>query len=223
MKLFYSLLDLLAPDTCLGCSVEGLSVCSECSSTLFWPDGCYLCRSVTAGSLTCDNCKPKTKITALYFAAPYTELAQKLVRRAKYRPSVSASRQMGQSLSAKLPYLDPDTTIVTYVPTTGGRRRERGFDQSSESAKSLALAKGLRFAPLLLRTTKHHQVGSNRDDRIEHMKNAFLAKNTTKYKDFTVVLVDDVFTTGATIESAAKVLKKAGIKTVVGAVFARAI
>jgi ComF family protein len=223
MKLFYSILDLLAPDNCVGCVAEGSSLCVDCCAGLYWPDSCYSCRKLGAGSLTCDKCRANTKISALYFVAPYTDLAKKMIRRAKYRPSISTSRQMGSLLAAKLPYLDPSATVVTFVPTTGGRMRERGFDQAAECAKNIAMAKGLHFASLLLRTTKHHQVGSSRDDRIEHMKEAFKIKNPAKYKGFTVVLVDDVFTTGATIESAARELKKAGVGTVVGAVFARAV
>jgi predicted amidophosphoribosyltransferase len=108
------------------------------------------------------------------------------------------------------------------VPTTPGRVRERGFDQSKTAAKSLARAKKLHFSPTLRRLTKSHQVGAGKKERREHMAGAFVVKNPHLLRDKTVVLVDDVITTGSTVESAAKELKKAGAKKILAVVFARA-
>ena len=221
MKMFSSLLGLIAPDTCVGCGIEGATLCGDCAGQLYWPDQCYKCRAMSKGGITCAKCTPKTKLVAVFFAAAYVGSGKLAVGRAKYRPSSSAAAQLGKILASKLPYLTSDTVVV-HIPTTPSRILERGFDQSAVIAQSVAKAKKLMHVSALHRLTKSHQVGSDRDSRILHMKNAFEVKNQSAVHGKTVVLVDDVVTTGATLESAAAVVYAAGASRIIGAIFSRA-
>lgn len=222
MRLIAHIMSLLAPDSCLDCGVEGFWLCPECSTNLTYPDRCYVCKNPAPGSLTCPKCVRSTPITALFVVSSLDGLAKKLVWALKYRPSRSVATNAATLMAWSLPHLDVINTVVVYVPTTPGRVRERAFDQAEALASEIARKKGLSQANCLKRVTNFHQVGSTRKDRFAHMKNAFICVNPNKIVGKTVLLVDDVITTGATLESAARVLKKAGASRVIATVFARA-
>ena len=221
MRIIDTFLQLIAPDICTGCGLEGTALCDGCASSMQYPDRCYVCKKPSLASLTCLKCKKHTLLSALYVVSAYSGIAKEVVHKAKYGTSPSTCRRMGLIVRTRLPYFEGDYTIVTHIPTTPSRVRERGFDQSLELAKSLCVPGNLLHVPLLIRKTRSHQVGSTRKERIEHMQDGFEAINPDFFKGKTVLLVDDVLTTGATMESASRVLKKAGAKRVLGAVFAR--
>jgi ComF family protein len=153
--------------------------------------------------------------------ASYKDEAKQLIINIKYGSSRPTSTFVGRLLANKLPYLPGEDVIVTHIPTTPARIRERSFDQSQRIAKAMSASVHLTYARLLYRKTKSHQVGFTRAQRQEHMKQAFGVLHASLIKGKTVLLVDDVLTTGSTLESAAKELKNAGAKRVIGAVFAR--
>ena len=157
----------------------------------------------------------------MYIAGALDGLARDVVMAIKYTPSRSASKDASALMSAKLPYLETESTVVVHVPTTPGRIRERAFDQADVLASTIAKAMGLRQIRCLSRITNYHQVGATKKERFEHMKNAFECAKPELVKGKTVLIVDDVLTTGATLESAARVLKKAGAKRIIATVFAR--
>ena len=89
-------------------------------------------------------------------------------------------------------------------------------------ARAISREWGLDVADVLVRLGQAHQVGSNRRDRLLHLKGAFRVQHAARIRGAHVVLVDDVLTTGATIETAARVLKKAGAKRVDAIIFSQA-
>jgi len=129
---------------------------------------------------------------------------------------------MGSQAVRVLPYLDRNLTVLVHIPTAPSRVRQRAFDQALEMTRVIRDHSGLTVAQVLRRLNNHHQVGSTRKERIEHMKDALICDKPQLVTGKTVLLVDDVYTTGATMESAARVLKRAGAKRVIGTVFARA-
>ena len=198
--------EVIAPDLCFGCSSVGSVLCAECSERLWFPDQCYLCKIPTVSSLVCASCRSKTKLTGLSVSTEYGGTAIDIIYALKYRASRSGARRVGELIAAGLPYLDPQTCVVTFIPTTGDHRRARGYDHAQEIARAVANVKNLRCVPLLHRQNSAHQVGASKTERLE-----------------TVVLVDDVLTTGATLESGARALHKAGHAQIYGAVFARTV
>lgn len=139
----------------------------------------------------------------------------------KFSYSVEAADLIAAELANTIPALHPDTLII-HVPTITNHVRTRGFDHALRIAKGLSRSSGLRQAPALARLGQHRQVGSRRQDRITKLEGAFRTKNGYFVKNERILLVDDVLTTGATIEAAAKTLKAAGAKTIDAVIFAQA-
>jgi ComF family protein len=110
--------------------------------------------------------------------------------------------------------------VISYVPTANTRVRSRGYDQAELIARELSQNKPLPFMRTLLRVGDGRQVGQNRQVRKNQMAQAFTVTNLEQIKDKHILLVDDVLTTGATCEAAAKVLLDAGARRVSAVVFA---
>jgi ComF family protein len=110
------------------------------------------------------------------------------------------------------------------VPLSKKKLRWRGFNQAEEIAKELAnFLKIPLISDCLIKTKEtKDQVELSEKERKENVKGAFYIKNKEKIAGKNVLLVDDVFTTGATMEEAAKVLNEAGSEKIVGVVVAKA-
>lgn len=106
------------------------------------------------------------------------------------------------------------------VPLHWLRLNQRGFNQAELLARSIAAQRAMQMAPLLKRRrSTGHQAWRNRNERLAAMQNAFVYRGKTV--PHTVVLIDDVATTGATLDACAQVLKLVGVQWVEGWVVAR--
>lgn len=115
---------------------------------------------------------------------------------------------LGELIHKTLPQL-PENTIIVPVPTAAPHIRVRGYDHTYLIARHLARLRGLQCRSLVKRVSATVQVGASRQTRLQQAKNAFRAV-TGIDKDGYYLLIDDVVTTGATINYAAKTLKDAG-------------
>jgi competence protein ComFC len=106
--------------------------------------------------------------------------------------------------------------VVVCVPMTEQKQVQRGYNQAEQLAKHFAAYTNLAFEPSVLKKIKNtqNQVDLSFEQRANNVKGAYFVTDRTKVKNKTVVLVDDVLTTGATAEECAKLLKKAGAKKV---------
>lgn len=215
-----TLIELIAPHRCLVCRLEGALLCEPCSelSLSEQPSRCYRCHKATIQSKTCQNCRRKSAISHAWVAATYDTVSKKLVYKLKFERAKAASGDMAKIISEHLPILPPETQIV-HIPTVNKRVRVRGYDQAELIARDLAKLTHLRHRTLLKRIKPSRQVGSTRKNRFSQLEGAFQATKSVKNKH--ILLVDDVLTTGATVESAAKILKDAGATTIDVAVFAQ--
>ena len=118
-----------------------------------------------------------------------------------------------------LPLLFAEDTVLVPVPTTPGRVRQRGYDQAELLALELGKRTGLQVRQMLTRTTSVHQVGASGALRRKQLTGAFKANNSIKQK---IILIDDVLTTGTTLEEAARTLKEAGCRSIDAIVIAQA-
>lgn len=98
----------------------------------------------------------------------------------------------------------------------------RGYDQARLIARACARQADLPHASLLLRLGQQRQVGLKRQQRLSQLEQAFEIRNTERVRGAHIMLVDDVVTTGATLEAATKVLKAAGANRVEAIAFAQA-
>ncbi len=209
----------LAPDDCLICYKEGSIVCEGCFLTEFVEplSGCYRCGAVDASSSTCRTCRRQSPLTHVWRATKYQGLSRKLVQRYKFSSQRSASTVMVTAMLAVLPTFD---AVVCAVPTASRRVRERGFDHALRLASSIARQRDLRLISPLLRSIQAQQVGAGRLQRLKQVKGGFLIIHPEQVKGRNVLLVDDVMTTGASLEECARVLRRAGAKRVDALVFA---
>ncbi len=221
MPVLEKLLSFIAPHECLVCEAEGELVCRECHDIAIQkvPSRCYRCHKLTNGFRVCLPCRASSKLTAVWVAADYAGTAKELIHKLKYQRAQTAARVIAAYLYETLPTPPADFVIVP-LPTATSRRRQRGYDQAELIAKEYAHLTGAQYKTLLHRFGQSRQVGTHRKERLEQLETAFWAdKSAQKTK---VLLIDDVTTTGATLEAAAKVLREAGSSRVAALCFAQA-
>jgi len=114
-----------------------------------------------------------------------------------------------------------DTAVLVPIPLHPSRLRSRGYDQVALLTKSIAKKTGLPMVKSLKRIKKtDSQFGLKREDRLKNIRDAFAVLPYEKGKEQTILLVDDIVTSGTTMAEAARVLKREGYKKVYGMAFA---
>ena len=220
MSLPDNLLSLLVPHECLGCGAEGDVLCAVCCRQLeITPDHCYRCRQPTKDYLTCQACRRTSALQRVRAAVTYKANAKELVWKLKFAGAQAAAKQMafqmvrGQSI--------PLDSVIVPVPTATSRVRQRGYDQAVLLAHAVARLSGGHYANCLARLNQAHQVGANRQHRLEQLTQAFRVNKHMAVRSAHIILIDDVVTTGATLEAAATSLRAAGARQIEALVFAQ--
>jgi len=212
------IISLIAPHSCIHCGQEGSLLCAEACLSLPPPKAvCYRCKLHVSGGLICKRCEPGAFLEDLRAATSYETYAKQLVAKLKFGRARAAALPMAQAMSS---CALPTAAVITYVPTATSRVRLRGYDQSALLAKQLSKLTGLPYQPTLRRSGQQRQLGQGRNMRTQQLAQAFRVSGSAVYKDVSFILIDDVLTTGSTIEAAAKTLKLVGAKRVTGLVFA---
>lgn len=219
MRILQRLLSLVAPHECLVCETEGSLLCGPCSLEVgdHIPERCYKCYRLSPDSRVCDVCRRKTPLSHVWVRAEYEGAIKQLLHDFKFERAQSAAEVLVELLDENVPYLDPKEFIVCYVPTATSRVRARGYDHARLLAKAFALQRGLLLVDVLARHGQTRQVGARREQRKRQIEGAFRSKKAYLLKDKKILLLDDIITTGATIETAAATLKQAGAKQVYAA------
>jgi len=210
------LLELFFPKFCFGCQKEGNYLCPDCKSTLEISSSHKIYSS--------QNLKD------LYFALNYqSPLIKNLIQKFKYEPFVKElSPTLSSLIIEHLQLLDnkpsfKDFTIIP-VPLEKRKLKGRGFNQAEEISKELSSFLAIPLIPNCLIKTKETipQVELTTETRKENIKETFSYQHPELVKEKKILLVDDVYTTGSTMEEAARVLREAGAKEIIGIVIARA-
>ena len=223
MLLLENLISLFAPFSCLGCGVEtNRLLCQSCvDATPVVPSRCYRCRATTRDFAVCGRCSRHTPLRSVWVARHYEGLPKELLHSAKYERARSGLRDIATDMTSLFEGTDDEMLFVP-VPTATSRVRQRGYDQAVVLAQEIATNSRSRTVEALVRLGQAHQVGAGRKERLEHLQGAFRVIHATEIRGKRCVLVDDVITTGATIETAARMLKKAGAKQVDAVVYCQA-
>lgn len=213
-----TLINLIFPHYCCACGKIGALLCDRCRNDII-SDGygmCVICRlPVQSTEALCKSCH--ASYSRAWCVAAHEGSIRRLISDFKFERVKAAGQLLGSLLADATPELPADVTIVP-VPTVAQHIRQRGYDHCALIARSFADAKKVQYAEVLSRQSSATQRGAGRRDRLTQAKNAFaVARPVTG----TVVLVDDVFTTGATLRYAAEKVREAGASDVWIAIVSR--
>ncbi len=203
---------------------------------LLFPARCLSCG--LAGELICETCRKsarrrgneKTSLPHLDRIFSYgwyhDKTLQEALRRLKYHGTYAISHPLSEMLrdllKINLSPLPPGVLILP-IPAHRARARERGYNQAELLARSLAEKISLPLETDILLKTKNtpSQISLKGRERLLNVKDSFGVRNAAALEGRTILLVDDILTTGATLSEAARILKQSGAKEVIGLVVAR--
>jgi len=232
-KIHRFILDVLFPVTCLGCGKEGTWLCETCLALLPLEDEhvCPICeKMVTPSGRTCFACRKKSSLDGLLAAFSYDrDLVRHAVHHYKYRFIPELHVPLGCWLAASLLQSDlPVPDLIIPVPLHPRRLRWRGFNQSQLLAHAISdqLTPGfpVPVCPDVLQRQRYTlpQMGiKDKSQRRCNIEGAFAFSPGAEVQNKSILLVDDIATTGATIFECARILKEAGAKQVWAVVIAR--
>ena len=225
-------LDFALPPRCAGCGVVVLDVHSFCPDC--WPKieflgntGCRTCGLplVATEAETCGACLARPpRIARTRAAVAYGDLTRSLAIRLKYGRKVAIARTMARYMAPLVDCSNGDPILVP-VPLHRSRLWQRGFNQSALVARELARKLELRTDPLVLRRSRRTPPlkGMSPLQRRKTVAGAFMVKDKQAVTGRTVVLIDDVLTTGSTAEACARTLQRAGAARVELITWARVV
>jgi ComF family protein len=210
-------LDFALPPRCAGCGEvvdEVDAFCPPCWNRMEWLGnaGCQRCGLPLAGTEieTCGRCLAKPpKLDRMRAAVAYDELPRSIALKLKYGRKVALARTMARYIAPLKSDWGEDAVIVP-VPLHRWRLWGRGFNQSGLVARELARLWGIPAdSRLLLRTRRTRSLkGLNHIQRRKAVAGAFKAGPHAKGR--TIILIDDVLTSGSTAEACARALRRAG-------------
>ena len=226
-----SILDLVFPKTCLGCGRSGGYICLECVAKVRLAQPiCPYCERASIDGITHVRCQKKFGLDGLISVWEYEGVIRRAILALKYKYATSIASLLNRLVVEKLrtpdsKFIIQDSSILVPIPIHWHRQNVRGFNQSIEIGKSISEAMNWKFMPDLLikKQPTISQVELRGDERRQNLKNVFFVNPL--YSPFTnhhsLIIFDDVFTTGSTLREAAKVLKRAGVQKVWGLTIAR--
>lgn len=209
-KILANFLDYIFPQFCLSCKKEGAIFCDDCLNKLQllpieknpWPeenfifDECHICLDY------------------------HDVVVKKLIKKYKYSYFENLAEQISKIYIKKIQQLDlTDNLIICNIPLHKNKKKKRGFDQTELIAKKISEGLQIPYFDLLQRqrSTKT-QAQLNKEQRQKNMAQAFKSNEKVAYKDIItkqIILIDDIATTGTTLNEATKVLKQAGFRQII--------
>lgn len=230
-----SLLDLIYPKQCVGCQKRGRYFCFECLRSVRLREDliCPECNKRSIGGMVHLGCKRPDSLDGLVSLLSYKSLVRRGVQALKYRLVKDMEEEMmvmlfellNKSLKARqlrglVDFLKKRPVVVP-MPLHWRRENWRGFNQAEIVARVLSERLGLELVCDWLVKTRPTKVQMKlkKEKREENVKGVFKVRRVEKIKR--ALLVDDVWTTGATMRAATKVLKQAGVNQVWGMTLAR--
>ena len=224
-RLWERALDLLFPPSCVGCGQEGNLLCDACRASLprLLGSCCPVCARPLDTTGVCEPCsRYPLDIDGIKAAFRMENMARDMVHRLKYDNLRALAPLMGSLMMERAEAGAPLSGVVVPVPLHPARERRRGYNQAFLLTREVARRLGLPLETKGLTRSEDTpaQVGiEGMEARRANVAGAFRAR--TSFAGMRVLLVDDVCTTGATLEACALALKATGAIEVRGLVFAR--
>jgi len=226
-QLAWAGLDWLYPPQCGGCGKSYTRWCMNCQSQVqLIPEiVCETCGHRRDAPGRCPDCQlTPPPYTALRSWAVYSGPLRKAILSLKYKGDISLGGILSRPLIELVYRLGWKIDILTPVPMSLARKKQRGYNQASILALPLALGCAVAYQPrsLVKVINTPTQVGLTAVQRKENVRHAFQARSKF-VRDKTVLVVDDVTTSGATMQACADALLRAGAQQVYGLTLARAV
>ena len=227
-KLIELAVDSFFPRRCVGCGKGGGFLCPECLGKLprLFPPLCPHCGRPQASGIVCPSCRQrKTEIDGIRSLFRFDEVIRKAIHELKYRNLKAISPCLAELLADYLRSNPLPGEALIGVPLHPWRLRERGYNQSSLLARELGRRIDLPVIEDCLIRVKQAQPQVRAVDVEERRRNvadAFVCRDE-KVSGKQIILIDDVCTSGATLESCASALKNKGATSVWGLTLAREI
>lgn len=212
-----TLLSLIAPHHCYHCQKTGEIICRDCKK--------YITRQRFTGCVRCGSrCR-----RAQHQGLPYSSIHCLLRRRGAVKVLIDAykfqrARAVGEVLADLFHELAPalpDNTVIVPIPTAPRNVRRRGYDHMKRVARRFARQRHLPYSPLLVRRSNITQHFAKTAEERRAQAGSFFAVRGEIDPRVTYVLLDDIYTTGSTVEAAARMLREAGAETIWVIVLAR--
>ena len=224
-RCFHSALDLIFPLRCAGCGQLGVAWCQSCDRQLIRIHGrvCPVCGRGRQSSRVCPNCRTHPLPLRLRSYAAYDGPLLRALLHLKYRPNRRLAAVFATWLQEMLDREKWETEVVIAVPLAASRQRQRGYNQVELIALALSKTIGLPYDPRALQRIRDtpSQVGLDPAERWDNVCEAFSACPGMVHGR-SVLLVDDLVTTGATLAACASALLSGGAHQVFGLTVARA-
>jgi len=228
MKFFSDLFNLVFPQICLSChsrlQPEEIYLCRECEKSLEYLEGeiCPKCGEPLSdeSSHRCDF-----SFDAARSVFKFNPILKNLIHHFKYNEMTKVGKLLGNFAAEFLRKENfTEAEIVTPVPLHTVKKRIRGYNQSEFLTRQIAENMKWQHLPHLIQRKRftETQTKLSRHQRKKNVAGAFVVNPKFEVKNRLILLVDDVFTTGSTVDSISKVLKEAGAKKIFVLTIARA-
>ena len=221
-------LDLLFPQYCIGCGREGSLICAACYQSLpqIKPPFCPGCGRPQNSEILCPGCTSRpAAIDGIRSPFRFEGAVRQAIHKLKYQNLRALAVPLAKLLQEYLASTSMPVDVLVPVPLHKKRLRERGFNQSALLAQELGKLNDLAVEEGCLIRTRHSTPQartSSVDERWRSVADAFACRGE-KLQGKQILLIDDVSTSGATLDACALKLKAAGAKSVWGLVLAREI
>jgi ComF family protein len=227
MEYLGAIWDIIFPKKCINCGRERQYLCEDCLSLIPINPFVYcLCEKMEKRN-KCDNCKDKYLDKILSATDFNNKIAKEAIHKLKYGYLEDLSIPLALLILNHLKTIDcqiDNSFVIVPVPMHIKKKKRRGFNQSEEIAKLISESTGIPLSTTLIKTKETKpQMELSRAERIINIKNCFEVKDKKEVENKIILLLDDVYTTGTTMNECAKVLKENKAKEVWGLTIAREI
>jgi ComF family protein len=210
------IIDIILPKSCIFCGRSGEYICENCLKTkleIKEQKLCHVCKNRVnkRGFFVHTDCKDKTYLDGVFICYKYNKHAKNLLKLIKFDGYYGLIDALVLSMEKYVNNLPMGYNFAIPVPLYKSRQDERGFNQSERILRKLTW--NYRLDLTRVKDTKH-QANLDKDLRVTNMIGAFEMQKGADVNGKTILLFDDVFTTGSTLENCAKVLKLNGAKQV---------
>lgn len=206
-----TLLSSIAPHLCYDCGGVGAILCHYCKYNIIDTrfEGCLLCARPAGMKGTCGE--HTVFYSRAWCVGERSSVLKRIIDDYKFQGLYGAYRPLAELLAKITPILPADCLVVP-IPTSAPHIRQRGYDHTLLLAREFARIKNISIRHCLGRKASFVQTGHTRKDRLAQAEKMFSLRQDCK--DKIVIIVDDIVTTGASMNAAARVLRDAGARDV---------